>query len=145
MTDEEKDLLFLDIRLVRAIEYHESMIPELEPERDQTQFEEERAYHQDRIEWLKELLDLRNRVERQDLTIAEYEAARNEDPHRKPLKRLYRSERDLSEKLERANELLESTQRQARRLQDENRMLKEKIQALGEIIADLKLDLKARE
>jgi len=140
VTDEEKSLL------VKAIEYHESMIPELETIslEDQTKFEEERAYHQNRIEWLKELLNLRNRVTRQEETI-HYMLARSQDPHREPLTRLYKRERVLSEKLARAMELLESTQRQSQRLQDENQELRDEKAALADVIADLRMDLKARE
>lgn len=51
----------------------------------------------------------------------------------------------LVEELRRATELLESTKGQCNRLQEENRRLREEKAALADVIADLKMDIKARE
>lgn len=45
----------------------------------------------------------------------------------------------------RTDELLESTKGQCNRLQEENRRLREEKAALADVIADLKMDIKARE
>lgn len=151
-TAEQKGLL------EEAIEYHESMIPDLDPEGDIDKIDAERAFHQDRIDWLKELATLRGIVVRRNAAIEEFQRVQEQrlveaggvtkGAIRRLNQRLSSAKSENKEqkaKLDRYDEILDSAHRQNRRLIEDNIKLKEQKAALGDVIADLKMDLKARE
>jgi hypothetical protein len=141
-----------DSLLADAIEYHDGeaerisgLLDHHDPEVQDEFNQEEHDRHVELGRWLRELSNLRNRVGRHEDEIEGYRRLLDGRDVKVDVKGVFKRERELATKLERCEEVLDSAHRQNRNLIDANIKLKDQKAALADVIADLKLDLKARE
>ena len=140
-----------DSLLAEAIEYHDAECRRIGDLLDHPDEDVQGQYDKDAYErhgmiamWLRELSNLRNKVSRHEEEIEGFQRLLDGRDVKVDVKGVFKRERELASKLARSEEVLDSAHRQNRNLIDANIKLKDQKAALADVIADLKLDLKAR-